>query len=126
MKNIIIFLIVIIVLSTSSNALREPWQYKEGECELAAKDYQKIYGGSLIFVQPLKDNGAFDFGPYNGVFLNKAYSKERGVYYIDYINQIYFNNTKEILDHYYRVAGKRAEIYDMERQRPPFNMIWHY
>lgn len=65
MKNAIISLIIIIVLSTPSNALREPWQYKEGECELVVKEYQKIYGGPLIFIQPLKDNGAFDFGPYN-------------------------------------------------------------
>ena len=32
--------------------LLEPYQYKEGECELVAKEYQKIYGGYLIFIQP--------------------------------------------------------------------------
>jgi len=125
-KNVIIFLIIVMALSMPSSALREPWQYKEGECELVAKEYQKIYGGSLVFVQPLKENGAFDLGPYNGWFLNKVYNKEKGVYYIDYMSQTYFNNTKEILDFYYIVTGKRAEIYDMGKKRPPFNIIWHY
>ena len=34
---------------------------------------EDIYGGYLMFIQPLKDNGVYDLGPYNGTFINKAY-----------------------------------------------------
>lgn len=122
----IVLLLILIELTVPVSALKEPWQYKEGECELVAKEYQKIYGGYLIFVQPLKDNGAFDLGPYNGWFLNKAYNKERGIYYIDYMNQIYFNNTQEILEFYYRTQGKDAIVYNMNDGGVPFPFIWHY
>lgn len=122
----IVLLLILIELIVPVNALKEPWQYKEGECELVAKEYQKIYGGYLIFVQHLKENGAFDLGPYNGWFLNKAYNKERGIYYIDYMNRIYFNNTQEILESYYRTKGNDAIVYNMNDGGVPFPFIWHY
>ena len=106
--------------------LLEPYQYKEGECELVAKDYQRIYGGSLIFIQQLKDNGAFDLGPYNGAFINKAYNKERGIYYIDYMSQSYFTNEYEILDWYRLNTNKKAVIFNMNDGGVPFPFIWHY
>lgn len=120
-------LVILAILTVSVNAkLEEPWKYKEGECELVAKEYQRIYGGYLIFIQPLKENGAFDIGPYNGAFINKAYNKDRGIYYIDYMSQSYFNNTNEILDWYYKITGKRSVIYNINEEHLPFVMIWYY
>jgi hypothetical protein len=129
MKNgkIYIMLVVLLLYATPTDAkLLQPYQYKEGECELVAKEYQKIYGGYLIFVQPLKDNGAWDLGPYNGAFINKAYNKERGIYYIDYMSQSYFKNESEILDWYIWRTNKKAVIFNMNDGGTPFPFIWHY
>ena len=106
--------------------LLQPDEYKEGQCELVAKEYQRIYGGSLIFIQPLKDNGAWDLGPYNGAFINMAYNKERGTYYIDYMSQSYFKNESEILDWYMWGTNKKAVIFNMNDGGTPFPFVWHY
>ena len=128
MKNgkICIILAILLYTTTVDARLLQPYEYNEGECELVAKEYQKIYNGSLIFIQPLKDNGAWDLGPYNGAFINKAYNKERGIYYIDYILQSYFTNESEILDRYMANTGKKAVIFNMNGGGTPFPFIWHY
>lgn len=126
MKGLTLLLLSLSSIMIVDAKLSSPWEYGDDQCELIAKDYQREYGGSLIFVQPLKDNGAFDLGPYNGHILNKAYDKDTGVYYIDYQSQSYFNNTDEILNWYYMMKGNKAVIYDMNEQHPPFSIIWHY
>lgn len=129
MKNGKIYIILVVLLlyvMPTDAKLLESYQYKEGECELVAKDYQKIYNGSLMFVQPLKDNGAYDLGPYNGAFINRAYNKERGIYYIDYMSQSYFKNESEILDLYMMITNKKAVIFNMNDGGTPFPFIWHY
>lgn len=129
MKNIkmcIILMIILLYTIPIDAKLLEPYQYKEGECELVAKEYQKIYGGSLIFIQPLKDDGGYDMGPYNGAFINKAYNKEIGIYYIDYMSQSYFKNESEILDWYEWRTDKKAVIFNMNDGGTPFPFIWHY
>lgn len=125
-RYIILILILTLLWVIPIDALQESWQYKEGQCELAAKDYQDVYGGHIMFIQPLKDGGAYDFGPYSGHFVNKAWNKERGIYYIDWQSQTYFNNTDEIKNWYYNTTGKKSEIYDMNDGGAPFPMIWHY
>lgn len=109
MKNgkIYIMLIILLYAVPIDARLLQPYEYREGECELVAKEYQKIYNGSLIFIQPLKDNGAYDLGSYNGAFINKAYNKERGIYYIDYMSQSYFKNESEILYWYMWNTNKK-------------------
>lgn len=127
MIKIYITLIILLLYAIPTEAeLLQPHEYKEGECELVAKEYQKIYGGYLIFIQPLKDNGAWDLGPYNGAFINKAYDKERGIYYIDYMSQSYLKNESEILEWYYMMTGKKAVIFNMNDGGTPFPFIWHY
>ena len=128
MKNGKICIILVILLYTTivDARLLQPYEYKEGECELVAKEYQRIYNGSLMFIQPLKDNGAWDLGPYNGVFINKAYNKERGIYYIDYMSQSYFANESEILGWYILMTNKKAVIFNMNDEGVPFPFIWHY
>ena len=126
-KICIILAVLLYAMTMIADArLLQPYEYKEGECELVAKEYQQIYGGSLIFVQPLKDNGALDIGPYNGAFINKAYNKERGIYYIDYVSQTYFTNESEILEWYMVNNNKKAVIFNMNDGRTPFPFIWHY
>ncbi len=129
MKNekIYIILVVLLLYVIQVDArLLQPDGYKEWQCELVAKEYQRIFGGSLIFIQPLRDNGAWDLGPYNGAFINKAYNKERGIYYIDYVSQSYFKNESEILDWYMWRTNKKAVIFNMNDGGTPFPFIWHY
>lgn len=129
MKKLTLLLLLssITIAETIADAkLLSPWEYGDNQCELIAKDYQREYGGALILIQPLKDNGAFDFGPYNGHFLNNAYDKEIGTYYIDYQSQSYFNNTNDALDWYFIMTNKKAIIYNVNEQHPPFSIIWHY
>lgn len=122
----ILILLIILSFAYPVNALKDPWQYGNNECELIAKDYQAVHGGYLVFIQPLKSNGAYDLGEYNGHFLNKVYTKEKGLYYIDYYSQIYFNNTQEISKWYKDTMNKNSEIFDLSVRRPGFNLIWHY
>ncbi len=122
----LIAIVITILLSLPADALLNPDAYEMNQCELIAKDYQIIYGGSLILIQPLKDNGAYNLGPYNGHMINKAYSKERGVYYIDWETQSYFKNETEILEWYMWNTNKSATIFNMNEDRIPFPFIWHY
>lgn len=123
---ILLFSISILYLIMPVSALLQPWGYGDTQCELIAKDYQKVYGGSLMFIQPLKDNGAFDLGEYNGHFLNKVWDNYKGTYYVDYQTQSYFNNESEILEWYlWAYNRKTAVVYDLGSEHPPFSMIYH-
>src|SRR3990170_2626665 len=94
------------------------------DCELLAKNYQREHYGSLVFIQPLKDNGAFDLGAYNGHWLNKAWNKEHGVYYYDVQDDLYFHTKAEVLDWYEWMTGKKAIVYNIqEGEVPPFGII---
>ena len=110
--------------------------YKRNYCSKAcyenywltfSKNYQREHYGSLVFIQPLKDNGAFDLGAYNGHWLNKAWNKEHGVYYYDVQDDLYFHTKAEVLDWYEWMTGKKAIVYNIqEGEVPPFGLIWHY
>ena len=96
------------------------------DCEKLAKDYQDDYGGYLIFIQPLKDNGAYDLGAFNGHWLNKAYNKERGVYYYDLQTGNYFKSESEILDWYELATNKNAVLSNVNQGGVPFAIRYHY
>ena len=89
-------------------------------CEQYTREYRQTHGGSYVFIQPLKDNGAYDTGEYNGHWLNKAYSVTRGVYYFDATYLLYFKNTSEISVWYKNETGKYSQIFDMSEKRTPF------
>lgn len=117
---------LILLITFPVDALKSPDQYGDNECELVAKDYQDIYGGYLIFIQPIKDDGAWDLGPYNGHFLNLVWSKELGSYYIDYQSQTLFKTEDDVLDWYYIMKGKKAVLFNVNKEHPSFPIIWHY
>ncbi len=119
-------IIFITLLIPSVHALKQPEQYEYGQCELIAKDYQKAFYGDLIFIQPLNENGDFDFGGYNGHWINKAWNKERGIYYIDYKSQTYFKNTDEIKEWYKRLIDKKSVVYNINQEGAPFGIIYYY
>ncbi len=128
MGRCILFLILLLLLSliSSVHALKQPYDYDDNQCELIAKDYQDKYYGDLIFIQPLKDNGAYDLEDYNGHWINKAWNKEIGIYYIDYKSQIYFYTIEEVEDWYEWTRGQKAEVFNINQEGAPFGIRYHY
>lgn len=100
--------------------------YQANQCELIAKDYIRGNGGHLVFIQPLTESGAFDFGEFAGHWMNRAYSRDRGIYFYDWSTDTYFNNTKEVSGWYKNTRGKDNIVYDFAVARPDFPIIWHY
>ena len=96
------------------------------DCEKLAKDYQQIYGGDLILVQPLKDNGAYDLGEYNGHWMNKAWTKEIGIYYYDPQENTYYSSVKSIELSFEEYWAKDVVVFNYNQGEVPFGIIWHY
>jgi hypothetical protein len=94
---------------------------ESNNCEYLAKEFQKENFGSLIFIQPLKQNGAYDFGEYNGHFLNHA----KGIYFDSQSGKTMYS-IDEVQTWYNQMTGKKSEIWDLAIERPPFPLIWHY
>ena len=91
-------------------------------CENLAKEYQKLYGGSLVFIQPLKDNGAYDLGRYNGHWLNSVYNKDIkavGRHFYDVYSGSVMISDDELKDWY----GRNMEFWDLEYGYPPFPLV---
>ena len=112
--------LVIALMAGNAQAMQE--SYGVNQCELIAKDFQKEFGGSLVWIQPLKDNGAFDLGDYNAHIINKVYFSGVGIVYIDYYSGMNMESIDEVQAWY----GKPARIYDLSIERPEFGMIWWY
>lgn len=116
--------LAVIVLVVPSNAMQA--SYTENQCELIAKDYQREFGGSMVFIQPLTADGAYDLGEFNGHWVNKAYNSKLGVYYIDYETKTYMYSLNGVRAWYEQWTGKKAEVFDLDFQHPPFPLIYHY
>ena len=127
-SNILIILIwlYLIVNINPSSALLSPESYGDNQCELIAKDYRDMYDGDLIFIQPLKDNGAYDLGAYNGHWLNKVWNKTQGSFYFDYQSQTYFQSIDAIKAWYKMMNGKDSEVFNVNQGGVPFGIIYHY
>jgi len=105
-----------------------PETYGLNECELIAKNFKDEFGGSLIFIQPLKENGPYDLSDYGGHLINKKYiSGNEQNFYFDWGNQKIFSSLTEAEiwyeDIYY---GRKVEVFDLSSEHPPFSIIWHY
>jgi hypothetical protein len=124
MKEIFI-VIVLCLLVTPVFALKLPWEYGPDQCELIAKDYRAVYGGQLVLIQPLKDNGAYDLGKFNGHWINKVPSRG-GYYFYDYQYNRTFQNKQEILSWYMTTTGRKAVVFDLDEGHPPFSLHWYY
>ena len=124
----ILYMIVCVFLAVPALAMPAPDSYGYNECELIAKDFQEEFGGSLVFVQPLKENGAYDLSDYGGHFLNARYiSGNQKMFYFDFGNQQIFDSLAAAETWYEDVYyGRQVEIWDMGIERPPFSIIWHF
>lgn len=121
---------VIASLVSGTHAMKQPLEYGTNECELIAKDFQKEYGGSLIWIQPLTANGAYDFGNYNAHIINKYYDSDfegvGSIIYYDYATNTRMYSIEDIEMWYEWLWGKEVKVFDLSKERPEFSMIWHY
>ena len=92
---------------------------------ISMKDYRALHGGDYVFILPHDERGVRDFTR-PGHWINRAYSEERGTYYIDYETQTYFQNVTEVSDWYRIQTGRRNSVYDYAVSRPGFGMQWNY
>jgi len=130
MNKINITLLIILsftLLSAHSNALNSPNDYAYSECELVAKDFRTSFGGDMVFIQPLKSNGAFEFSEYNGHWINRLYIQgNKKHFYFDWSNQLIFENKAEIKNWYKYQTEKDSEIYIISIDNVPFSIHYHY
>jgi hypothetical protein len=126
-KSILILVFIAILLSPVAFAMKPIEEYDINQCELIAKDFQREHYGSLIFMQPLKSNGAWDLGEYNGHFINRYYNySQKKELWIDYGNNLMFNSSQEAEDFFEMIWGKDYILFDLGKEHPPFPMIYHY
>jgi hypothetical protein len=116
------------MLLIPASALKAPDAYGEKQCELIAKEYRAVYGGSLVWIQPLQANGAYELGAYKSHMINKVYDKTLGDYiYIDYKTQIQMNNLQTVKDWYaLNMNVSSVQVWDLSISRPSFPMVWLY
>jgi hypothetical protein len=111
-----------LVLASPALAMQE-W-YDSNQCELIAKDFQKEFGGSLVFIQPLKENGAYDLCDYCGHWINKKYlSGNQKDFFFDWQAQKIFSSQIEIENWWFESTGQKIEIFELDRGRPSF--VWN-
>lgn len=109
MTRLVLFLLVLALLPGISQAATN-------DCEKIAKDFIKLHGGSLVFINPLKPNGAYELCSYCGHFLVKLVT---GDYYDPGSNTL-MDSPKNWF------YPARAEFWDLSYQHPPFGIEWHY
>lgn len=127
MHKLILILFILILLCPMAICMKPALEYGINECELIAKDFQQEHWGSLIFMQPLKSNGAWDLGEYNSHFINRYYNNsQKKELWIDYGNNLTFNSSREAEDFFEMIWNKDYVLFDMGKEHPPFNMVWHY
>ena len=114
--------LVLASVSPLSSAMKQPGKYEANQCELVAKDFQKEFGGSLVFIQPLRADGSYDLCDYCGHWINKKYvSGNQKEYFFDYGLQKIFSSKNELKNQYGNVA-----IFELDKEHPPFAIIYHY
>jgi len=123
-------LLFLCLIAHPAGALKAPEDYGYNECELVAKDFQKEYGGSLVFIAPKSwDTGKWMRCDYCGHFVNKKYiSGNKKEFYFDWQYQKIFASEEELKDWYsHEFSGYDCEVFDLGAgERPPYNLIWHY
>lgn len=74
----------------------------------------------------MKDGGSYNFGVLAHI-INKAYSKDLGVYYIDYETQTFLYSIEEVKDWYEYRTGYKSYVCNLnEGHGCPFNIIYRY
>lgn len=103
-------------------------ELNDKNCEKLSKIAQQKYGGSLIFIVGKDANNNYILGEYSGHFLNKIYDTDLQKYlYIDYQLQFFDYSPDWHVEVFKRSNDlKNAVAFDLETDRLPFGVIWHY
>ena len=115
--------LLLLILVPSGYAMKPAWEYGDNECQKIAIQYQKEFGGSLIWIQPIDEQGNAILSEYGAHVINRVYdpvSKE--MRYVDWGMK---SNTRA--DYEIRLLNDMpARAYDLSIERPEFGLIWHY
>ncbi len=118
---------ICLVLACPAFAMRSPSEYGDNQCELVAKDFQKEFGGSLVFVQPLKADGAYDLCDYCGQWMNKKYiSGNQKEFFFDCQHQKIYSSKEEIINLFKDNLNINIKVFELDKEHPPFALIYHY
>ncbi len=115
---------VVLVLLVNIN----PVSALDNNCEQLAKEYQRVHGGDLILVQPLKDNGAYDLGHFKGHWMNKAWNSEAGNYYYNPSEkELYSQGNPDVVKRDFELKwNKQVKVLNYNKGEVPFALIFHY
>ena len=117
-------ILFLVLLATLCSLLANIGQGSEmNNCEELAKEYLILHGGSMVFIQPILSNGAYDLGRYSGHWINSVYNKDikaQGRYYYDVYSGSIMLTEEEVKDWY----GRSMEMWDLGAgEHPPFGLI---
>jgi hypothetical protein len=115
---LIFILVVVWMLLVSASATEH---VNENNCEKLAKDWQQTHYGSLVFIQPLTESGAYNLGEYTGHWLNHYWNGTAKIYY-DAGTGTPFLTKQEVKEWYLY----HCEVFDLADGHPPFPLTWHY
>ncbi len=133
LKLIVAIVLFLFLTQASSAKLMQPSEYQEGQCELAAKEFQNRFGGELVLAYPFLDD-QFVPGRFAGVWINKIYIKHnKQDFYFYYPGQRIFSSREEVISYYSNVLKNKfdngnieARIYVFGIDSIPFPLIFNY
>jgi len=126
-KIIAVIAFIGLIIACPALAMKPASEYGYNECELIAKDFQREFGGSLVFVAPIDSDGSYEACDSCGHWLNKKYiSGNNKVYFFDYGNQRIFESTDEIKQFLWDYTFQKVDVFELDRGHPPFAIIYHY
>lgn len=102
MKTIILFFLLFLLPASVAES---------NTCYQDAIQYQKQFGGSLVFVQPLTESGAWDLGRYNGHWMIYRFGN-----FLDPASGVWYNDPRAWFT-------QKSEYWILSESRPPFGLI---
>lgn len=106
--------------------------YSDGQCELAAKEFQNIYGGNLVFIAPYnRETTAWKICDFCGHWTNRIYYKGK-ILWIDYMNKEIYTSKESMRQSLQRNLQFKfeepidAKVFVYGEDEMPYSMIWHY
>lgn len=107
--------------------------YPPNSCEKIAKDYQKEYGGRLVFAAPYNTkSGLWIRGDYAGHWINVVTINDTNIY-IDYgAGYTYINKEETItytgymMQNKFQTSNVSVKLFIYGEDTMPYPIIWHY
>jgi len=107
-------------------------KYQTNQCELAAKDFQKVYGGNLVFIAPyIPDVHVWVTCGYCGHWINRIYYKNK-ILWVDYTGDEIFENKEGMRQFITRLLQNKftytidAKVFVLGEDEIPYPITYHY